>query len=272
MLPIVLARIRLPILVIGVLLVLSSPLHHLAWASLVGATLVVASLATTFMPGGQVKRAPIPVQSPVRGRWIAVNSPADKVPSHGVHSAGQTYAIDLLYWPDANTEWKSIHRRPLAQPPAAFPGFGQPIFSPVTARVVRSRDWWRDHWSRNSWPALLYFFIEAAARELLGPSALLGNHLVLELDDGTYAVLAHLKRKSITVKEGQLVEAGQQVAECGKLGQRQRTAPAFPADGQVQRRNRRGAAVQLPREQHAEERAATRRCPVRARPGVSITT
>lgn len=93
---IVIARIRVPFFVIGMLLVLTAPLHHPAWVSWLGAVLILASIATTFMPGGHVKREPTAVHSPVQGRWIAVNSPADKVPSHGVHSAGQTYAIDLV--------------------------------------------------------------------------------------------------------------------------------------------------------------------------------
>ena len=215
---IVVARIRVPTFVIGMLLVLASPLHHLAWVSWLGAVLILASIATTFMPGAQVKRAPTPVHSPVQGRWIAVNSPADKVPSHGVHSAGQTYAIDLVYWPDTGTTWKSVHSWPLLRRPEAFPGFGQPIFAPADGRVVRTRGWWRDHWSRNSWPALLYLFVEGSARELLGPAGLLGNHVVLDLGNGTFAALAHLKRGSITVTKGQVVRAGQQLAECGNSG------------------------------------------------------
>jgi murein DD-endopeptidase MepM/ murein hydrolase activator NlpD len=216
--PLVIARVRVPSLVIGLLLVLTSSMHQLAWVSWLGVALIVVSLATTFMPGGYVKREPIPVQSPVQGRWIAVNSPADKVPSHGVHSAGQTYAIDLVYWPDASRTWKGVHRWPLCRRPEVFPGFGQPIFAPADGQVVRTRGGWRDHYSRNSWPALLYLFLEGSARELLGPGALLGNHVILDLGDGTYAALAHLKRRSIKVQKGESVRAGQLLAECGNSG------------------------------------------------------
>ena len=106
----------------------------------------------------------------------------------------------------------------LLRRPETFPGFGQPIFAPADGRVVRTRAWWRDHWSRNSWPALLYLFLEGSVRELLGPSGLLGNHVVVDLGDGTYAALAHLKRRSIKVTKGQAVRAGQQLAECGNSG------------------------------------------------------
>jgi hypothetical protein len=203
--PVVLARSRVPTLVIGLLLVVTSPLHQLAWAAWLGFGLVLASIVSTFVRGGGVRREPIPVHSPVHGRWIAVNSPADKVPSHGVHSAGQADAIDLVSWPDPTRTWQAVRRRPLMRRPEEFPGFGQPIFAPADGRVVRTRSGWRDHRSRNSWPMLLFAFLEGSARELLGPDGLLGNHVVLDLGDGTYAVLAHLKRGSITVDKGQVV-------------------------------------------------------------------
>jgi hypothetical protein len=73
--PRVVARIRVPSLLVGVVLVLVSPVHHLAWISWFGIALILLSLATTFMPGGRVKGEPIPVHCPVRGRWIAVPAP-----------------------------------------------------------------------------------------------------------------------------------------------------------------------------------------------------
>jgi Peptidase family M23 len=216
--PIVVARLRVPVLVLGVLLAAASPLHRLAWISWSGVVLILVSVASTFLSGLHVQREPTAVHPPVHGRWIAVNSPADKVPSHGVHSAGQTYAIDLVYWPDASRLWQSVHGWPLMRRPSAFPGFGQPIVAPADATVIRCRSRWRDHWSRNSWPALLYLMVEGAARELIGPGGLLGNHVILKLNDGTYAALAHLKRGSITVTKGQVVRAGQRLAECGSSG------------------------------------------------------
>lgn len=217
-LAVVAARLRLPTLICGVLLVVTSPLHGQPVVSWAGAVLVAASVLSTFVRGLAVRREPVVVEVPVRGRWIAINSPADKVPSHGVHSTGQTHAIDLVHWPDPGTVWTPVHRWPLMRRPEDFPGFGQPVLAPADGRVVRTSNSWRDHWSRNSWPALLYAFVEGSARELLGPGALLGNHVILDLGDGTYAALAHLRRGSITVSEGQVVRAGQQLAECGNSG------------------------------------------------------
>ena len=76
---------------------------------------------------------------------------------------------------------------------------------------------WRDHRSRTSPLGILWLVVESA-RELLGPGGLFGNHVVVRGDDGTCVVLAHLRRGSVRVRRGDLVEPGQVVAECGNSG------------------------------------------------------
>lgn len=60
--------------------------------------------------------------------------------------------------------------------------------------------------------------IEASVRDVLGPGGVVGNHLVLDLGDGTYAMYAHLRRGSLRVRVGEEVRAGQMLAECGNSG------------------------------------------------------
>jgi len=45
-----------------------------------------------------------------------------------------------------------------------------------------------------------------------------GNHVVIDLGDGEYVVLAHLIRGSVAVKPGDRVAAGQAIALCGNSG------------------------------------------------------
>jgi hypothetical protein len=228
------ARIRMPALLAGILLVITERWHHVGWLLPVGLALCVIGFGSMFLPFGYVRstapakgrdrdkgalaRDPIQVSSPVRGRWIAINGPADKVPSHGTHAYGQTYAIDLVHEPEDGRPWKAVHRRPLARRPEEFAAFGRPVFAPADGIVVRTHQRERDHWSRNSWPALVYVLIEGMLRELTGPSRVLGNHVVLDLGDGVYAALAHLRRGSVRVRKGQRVKAGEQLGECGNSG------------------------------------------------------
>jgi murein DD-endopeptidase MepM/ murein hydrolase activator NlpD len=60
--------------------------------------------------------------------------------------------------------------------------------------------------------------IAESVRELFGPGKVLGNHVVIEIDDGVYAVLAHLRKSSLTVEAGDLVGAGTRIGACGNSG------------------------------------------------------
>ena len=117
---------------------------------------------------GTVRRPPVEVARPVAGRWLAFNSPADRVPSHHLHAYGQTYAIDLVHDP-ADGGRPGLAWWPPARRPEDFPGFGQPVLAPADATVVRAHDGERDHWSRTSPLAMLYVVLEGMVRELLGP-------------------------------------------------------------------------------------------------------
>jgi hypothetical protein len=212
---VVLARIRMPLTYLGLAAIaVDSFLVDLPrWPLL--ALLAVAF--AVYLRLGTVRRPPVEVAPPVTGRWLAYNSPADRVPSHHLHAYGQTYAIDLVSDP-AGGRRPGLAWWPLARRPSDFPGFGQPVLAPADATVVRAHDAERDHWSRTSPPAMLYLVAEGTVRELLGPGRILGNHLVLDLGDGVYAALAHLRRGSLRVRPGDRVAAGQQLAACGNSG------------------------------------------------------
>ncbi len=209
------ARIRMPLLWAGVLAILASTVIDLP--GLIGLVLLVLGLALYFRIG-TVRAAPVVLRSPVAGRWEPVNSPTDRVPSHGLHAYGQTYAVDLVHVP-ADRERPAFGWSPLSRPPEDFPAYGQPVYAPADGTVVRVHGRARDHRSRNSWPALIALLVvEAGGRELLGPRFILGNHLVIDLGDGRYALLAHLRHGSLRVSAGDRVTAGQQLAECGNTG------------------------------------------------------
>ncbi|WP_406190904.1 M23 family metallopeptidase [Streptomyces griseus] len=201
------------------------------WATTFLPAMVVLALmvATTTLqaraaaPRGE-PRPPVEVGPPVTGRWTALNSPADKVPSHGTHVYGQTYAIDIVADPEAGEGEPPARPAfrwlwPLFRRNRAFPAFGAPLLAVADATVVRASDGERDHLSRTSLPALLYLMlIEGNVRSIIGVHRIIGNHVVLDLGDSTYAVYAHLQRGSLRVRPGDRVRAGQRLGRVGNSG------------------------------------------------------
>ncbi|GAA0584544.1 M23 family metallopeptidase [Paractinoplanes ferrugineus] len=208
------ARVRVPLLILVTLtLVGQLPFGYdvpwwVAGPALLGAFALYAWV-------GRVCAEPLPVEPPVRGSWRAVNSPASRVPSHGLHAYGQTYAIDLVF---ASPAGAPAPGSGFARRASDFPGFGQPILAAAPGRVVRVRQGQRDHRSRTGLAGLAYLLVEGMFRELLGAGRVVGNHIVVDLGAGRYALYAHLKRHSASVRAGDVVEAGQEIARCGNSG------------------------------------------------------
>lgn len=191
----------------------------LAALPLIGVGLMLLALLSILLTAGH-RRGSLPpriVDSPVTGRWLAMNSPATTVPSHGVRAYGQAYAIDLVYEAEANTRPRFADG-PGMRAPHDFPAFGQPVLAMVDGTVVAASDRQRDHRSRSSWAALIYMMAEGAVRELGGPGFIVGNHVTIRADDGSFALVAHLKRGTVRVRIGDRVQAGEQIAECGNSG------------------------------------------------------
>lgn len=209
-------RIRLPIVAgcLAVALVVWLLGVVPAWVSVIA---FLAGMALYTRVGGPPQRPPIPLVSPVLGRWRAVNSPADGVPSHGVHAYGQSFAVDLVHEP-RNQPRPPMGWWPLARRPERYPGFGRAVRSPTDGVVVRVHDGERDHWSRASYATLALLFVEAGVREITGPSRILGNHVVIDIGNGAFAAIGHLQRGSLLVRPGDSVAAGQPIGRCGNSG------------------------------------------------------
>jgi len=210
------ARLRVPLLAAGALVLLvEGVLGRTDWVAAAGAIAMVVGIAL-YARVGTVHAPPVDLRPPVRGRWVAVNSPAGKVPSHGVHAYGQTYAVDLVHVPEGDWHrslgWRSPHTRPAEE----YDGFGQPVLAPLGGTVVRMQDRRRDHGARTSYLGVLLMIVEGMWLELTG--RMLGNHVVLQSGPETYVAVAHLRRGSARVEPGQRVVAGQILGECGNSG------------------------------------------------------
>ncbi|MFC8276189.1 M23 family metallopeptidase [Streptomyces sp. NPDC057271] len=190
------------------------------WLPALAAMAVGVTLAGTDRRRHEADSRPaVEVAPPVTGRWSALNSPADRTPSHGTHRYGQTYAIDIVAEDGERPRPPFAGLWPAVRRSEDFPAFGAPLFAVADATVVHAEDGQRDHLSRNSVPAVAYLLlIESAVRAVSGARRVTGNHLILDLGDGTYAMYAHLRRGSLAVRAGDRVVAGQELARCGNSG------------------------------------------------------
>ena len=182
---VVLARIRMPLIYLGLAAIaVDSFLVDLPRWPLLALLAVAFAVYLRLGPCAAAGR----VAPPVAGRWLAFNSPADRVPSHHLHAYGQTYAVDLVNdpagggapaspggpWPGARPTSPGSASR--SWPPPTPPWSGPTTPSATTGAAPHRR------------PAL-------PGRRGDGPRApragrILGNHLVLDLGDGVYAALA----------------------------------------------------------------------------------
>ncbi|MER7334145.1 MULTISPECIES: M23 family metallopeptidase [unclassified Micromonospora] len=157
---------------------------------------------------------------PFRGTWLARNSPARRVPSHGTHLFATTYAMDFVAVRGRRTartrDWRALLS---TEPVERFFAFGQPILAPAAGRVVSVHDGEADLVARRSPLARVPYALTQASRARGGAGALAGNHVIIELEGRRgYVVLAHLRAGSIRVGEGAPVATGQEVATCGNSG------------------------------------------------------
>lgn len=81
--------------------------------------------------------------------------------------------------------------------------YGVPVLAPARGLIVDARDGEPD-----AIPGAVSNNFEAPT----------GNHVFIQLETGTYLVIAHLKPGSVSVAKGETVEEGQQIGECGNSG------------------------------------------------------
>jgi hypothetical protein len=163
--------------------------------------------------GGRVRvdqRSPRTMQSPVAGAgWVAdegcCSAPTHHrrglLPVNGRLAVSQRFAID----------WSLLapgHRGYVGDPAQVtnYPSYGKPIRAPADGRVVTAVDG-----LPNQQPP-------EPPRPPVPFSQLTGNHVVLSLGGGVYAMLAHMKPHSVRVHRGQRVRAGQLLGLVGNSG------------------------------------------------------
>lgn len=151
---------------------------------------------------------PVLISPPLKGKhWVAEGGYCGKLghrralfPVNNQLMAAQTYAIDWEKLDDQNYTLKGDPHKP-----ESYFTYGQPVFAVADGTVYGVIDKFQ-----NQVPG------SANGKEILSHPA--GNSITLDIGNGHYVLYAHLKPKSIRVKEGERVKTGQQIAEVGNTG------------------------------------------------------
>ena len=133
---------------------------------------------------------------PSTGEWeviVGSSNPFD-FSNHHFHSPAQMFANDLCI-----TNSKALNE--LGNDNKNYPTFGKDIISPVSGEIVCVVDGIEDNIPGELNPQMVY-----------------GNVVMIEDSDKHVVVLAHFKKGSIKVKEGDKVEQGQLLGQCGNSG------------------------------------------------------
>ena len=133
----------------------------------------------------------LPVVAPFYGRWDIYQG----FDGPHTHQPPWQYALDFYIIRDGKsyrTDGATL---------SDYYCFGLPVLSPVAGFVVKTLDTLPDNQPGqvdmdNNW----------------------GNHVLIRMQNGLYALISHLKQESISIKVGDYIHPAQQLAECGSSG------------------------------------------------------
>lgn len=132
---------------------------------------------------------------PFDGQWITLAGGDKKSTNYHVTTPVQRWAYDFAPVVDGKRytgDGSSLEDHHC---------YGAPVLAPVDGEVIRVLGGEPDH------PPGEY-----------DPNHVLGNHIVVRVDEEEYLFMAHLKRGSLEVGAGDQIRSGQQVASCGNSG------------------------------------------------------
>ena len=159
----------------------------------IGTLFLAVQLVRVYMPPAD----PVTLSSPLAGEWQTVAGGRSLLLSHH-------YSFKTPYVRDALDFVRIVDGRGNNGDPKqadSWYGFGETVLAPADGTVVSVSDILPDEPIGNT-----------------GVTPPHGNHIVLDIGDHHYAVLAHLKQGSAQVSKGERVRLGQQIAAVGDSG------------------------------------------------------
>ena len=167
-------------------------------------------------------RGAVSIDFPLRGEWVAVTSPGDRIPSHGTDVLAQRYAYDFVRTDRRRGErvhpasaWRSAT---IGVPTRECYGWGQPVHLPFDAEVVAALDGYPERARVIPLRERVLALKNAMTFDpRQGLESLVGNHVIARSGD-LFAAFAHLAPGSVAVTAGQRVPAGAVIGRVGHTG------------------------------------------------------
>ena len=140
-------------------------------------------------------RTKTPLTLPFDGEWFVFWGGRSIEQNYHASVSDQRFAYDFVILEDGRSFSGDGTRE------ADYFCWGKPVLAPAGAKVVAV-----ERLLADNPPGIM---------DAANPA---GNHVILDLGEGEYALLAHLKANSITVQKGDEVEKGQRIGSCGNSG------------------------------------------------------
>jgi murein DD-endopeptidase MepM/ murein hydrolase activator NlpD len=165
------------------------------------ATNVLVAIGTIFLAIQLVRiytppADPVAIDPPLAGEWAMLAGGRSTLVSHHYPTPIVSDAVDFMRLDEEGRGYQGDPKRA-----ESWYGFGEPVLAPAEGTVVSVSDVHPDEPIGD-----------------LGQTPPYGNHIVLEISSGRYAVLGHLKQGSARVSEGERVRLGQRIAAVGDTG------------------------------------------------------
>ena len=163
------------------------------------------------------------MEFPLRGQWMAAQSPADRIPSHGTDALGQRYAFDFIRFdPRLGSAYRpagGLRGLLLGVPTDQCHGWGASVHAALDGEVCAAVDGMAERQRLYPLGEILRAVRNGIA---FRPTPewvrrLVGNHVIVD-HGGAFSVYAHLTPGSVAVHDGQLVASGDELGRVGHTG------------------------------------------------------
>ncbi|SDB83706.1 Peptidase family M23 [Pelagirhabdus alkalitolerans] len=138
---------------------------------------------------------------PFDGEWVIINGSYIKSHSHSWDITPQRYAYDFVIMNENGTTYEGKPNNL-----SSYFCYDQDILAPADGEVVQVYNKAED--------SLLF----KSGKFLSRSPHIAGNYIMIKHSENEYSTLAHLKKDSICVNEGDHVSRGEKVATCGNTG------------------------------------------------------